>query len=527
MTLIPLARILPRTYRFFLARYRSVSDPDFSKARLLLNFIAATSLISFAFFILYHFVDSNIPLSVYLITSLVLLTSAFLLRTKLPLSSIANGLLFFYWISFSSGVYFSGGVNSLVLPWLTLLPFIANVINNYRNAIFWFAIIAASLAAFTLADAYIPTISVTKGPWRALISYSGLAFLLFFFTTFYHRTQSRFISLLRDRNQLLSEQQDEVLTQNEELKKQRDVIEMQQRQINLINDQLLEKLKEIARINEVLEEQREVLMHLTKCRWIKEGELQGALKEVALLASKAMGITQVTVWRMNDAQDRLEAVMSYNSITAQFTSGINFEVAGYQLYYEVLYAEKIVAVEDVYTHELTRQNLEEYFIPQNIKSCMDVPYYIGGTLAGTVSFENHATARKWTNQDQNFAKALSDIVTLAIESAWRREYEEKIREQNEAISQINKSLEDRVRRRTEELEKQNEKLAEYAFINSHVLRGPLSRMLGLIGLMEKSDKKDQELINYLKTSGQELDAVVKKINSAIAERTDLARKDFR
>jgi hypothetical protein len=39
-------------------------------------------------------------------------------------------------------------------------------------------------------------------------------------------------------------------------------------------------------------------MHLTKCRWIKGGELQGALKEVALPAAKAMGITQVTVWSM-------------------------------------------------------------------------------------------------------------------------------------------------------------------------------------------------------------------------------------
>lgn len=522
-----IARIFSRAYRFYLERYSSAQDPDFAKARLLLNFITATSAISLCFFGIYQVVDSNVPTQIYFIVPVLLLLSAFLLRTRLPLSLLANYLLAFYWICFSIGVYFSGGVDSLVLPWLTLLPFVANVINDYRNAILWFAVVVITVLSFALLDDYLPMLEFTKDPWRALVSYTGLAALLFFFTTFYHRTQDRFISLLRDRNQLLLEQQDEVLAQNEELKEQRDVIEVQQRQIFSINEQLLEKLKEIERINDVLEEQREVLMHLTKCRWIKEGELQGALKEVALLASKAMGITQVTVWKINEKKDRLEAVMSYNSLTAQFSSGINFEVAGYQLYYEVLYAEKIVAVEDVSTHDLTRQNLGDYFIPQNIKSCMDVPYYIGGTLGGTVSFENHATNRHWTSQDKNFAKALADIVTLAIESSWRREYEEKIREQNEAISQINKGLEERVRKRTEELEKQNEKLAEYAFINSHVLRGPLSRMLGLIELMERSDKKDEELIAYLKTSGQELDAVVNKINNAIAERSDLVRKDFR
>jgi GAF domain len=367
----------------------------------------------------------------------------------------------------------------------------------------------------------------TEGPWRALISFTGLASLLFFFTSFYNRTQQRFLSLMQERNHLLGEQQDELQAQNQELKDQRDIIEDQQQRITTINNQLKDKLREIGRINEVLEEQREVLMHLTKCRWIKEGELKGALKEVALLAAKAMGITQVTVWKMSASQDRLESVMSYNSLTSEFSSGIAFDIAGYQLYYEVLYAEKIVAVEDVLTHELTRQNIQEYFLPQNIKACMDVPYYIGGTLGGTISFENHASPRTWTNQDKNFAQALADIVTLAIESAWRREYEEKIRLQNESISQINKSLEDRVRKRTEELEKQNEKLAEYAFINSHVLRAPLSRILGLIHLLEMSDKKDEQLMSYLRQSGNELDDVVKKINMALDEQGELARQDFK
>lgn len=527
MVLLSPAKIFPRLYRFLLSKYESTLDEDFAKARLLVNLITITSLVSIAFFGIYQIVDTNIPTLIYLSTPLIFFGAALLLRTKLPFVGIVNFILTLYWTMFTLAVYFSGGINSLVIPWLTLLPFIANVLCNYKAAIVWFTIILLTILTFALSDTYIPLLQFTKDPWRALISNTGLAALLFFFTTFYHYTQSKFITLLRERNHQLGEQQDEVLAQNEELKEQRDIIEIQQSQIRTINEQLLEKLKEIALINDVLEEQREVLMHLTKCRWIKEGELKGALKEVALLASKAMGITQVTVWRINEKHDRLESVMSYSSITAAFTSGLSFEVAGYQHYYEVLYAEKIVAVEDVFTHDLTKQNADDYFIPYNIKSCMDVPYYIGGTLGGTVSFENHATRRKWTNQDKNFAKALADIVTLAIESAWRREYEEKIREQNEAISQINKGLEDRVRKRTEELERQNKKLAEYAFINSHVLRGPLSRMLGLIHLLEMSDEKDEKLIDYLKKSGMELDEVVKKINSAIAEHSDLERKDFR
>jgi hypothetical protein len=63
------------------------------------------------------------------------------------------------------------------------------------------------------------------------LSYTGLAFVLFFFTTYYHRTQFRLIALLREHNLLLTERQEEAVTQNEELKEQRSFIEAQQSQI--------------------------------------------------------------------------------------------------------------------------------------------------------------------------------------------------------------------------------------------------------------------------------------------------------
>jgi GAF domain-containing protein len=527
MASFSVSRIFPKLYRFTLVRYTSTMDAAFTKARLLLNFITVTSILSVCFFLLCQVVAINVPAYLFLVTPFILAGIGLLLRTAIPFATVATLLIAVYWVAFTLGVCFSGGIQSLVLPWLTLLPFIANIVINYQHAVRWFAVVIGTIVLFAVTSTTLPTLQYTEGPWRALISFTGLAGLLFFFTSFYHRTHQRFFSLMQERNHLLGEQQDKLQIQNEELKEQQDIIEGQRQRITAINSQLVEKLKEIGRINEVLEEQREVLMHLTKCKWIKEGELRGALKEVALLAAKAMGITQVTVWKMSATQDRLESVMSYNSLTSEFTSGVSFDIAGYQLYYEVLYAEKIVAVEDVLTHELTKQNSNDYFIPHNIKSCMDVPYYMGGTLGGTISFENHASTRTWTNQDKNFAQALADIVTLAVESAWRREYEEKIRLQNESISQINKSLEDRVRKRTEELEKQNEKLAEYAFINSHVLRAPLSRILGLIHLVDISEKKDGQLIAYLRQSGNELDEVVKKINRALDERGELARKDFK
>jgi Trp operon repressor len=56
----------------------------------------------------------------------------------------------------------------------------------------------------------------------------------------------------------------------------------------------------------------------------------------------------------------------------------------------------------------------------------------------------------------------------------------------------------------------------------------LSRILGLVSLIEKSDRetKEEELITHLKLSANELDDVVKRINSAIDNGNHFGRDHF-
>jgi PAS domain-containing protein len=94
---------------------------------------------------------------------------------------------------------------------------------------------------------------------------------------------------------------------------------------------------------------------------------------------------------------------------------------------------------------------------------------------------------------------------------------EELKFQSEEIKAINESLEQRVKERTQILEEKNKQLAEYAFINSHVLRAPVSTMLGLINLISYSalPLKDQKICDHLLETAEALDAIVFKINSAI------------
>lgn len=82
---------------------------------------------------------------------------------------------------------------------------------------------------------------------------------------------------------------------------------------------------------------------------------------------------------------------------------------------------------------------------------------------------------------------------------------------------INDNLEALVDDRAKQIELKNLELAEYAFINAHMLRGPLCRMLGLINLMEHEPVQfPGEQLMQVKKIAQEIDQKIKEINSVVS-----------
>ncbi|MBD1386168.1 PAS domain S-box protein [Mucilaginibacter rigui] len=68
---------------------------------------------------------------------------------------------------------------------------------------------------------------------------------------------------------------------------------------------------------------------------------------------------------------------------------------------------------------------------------------------------------------------------------------------------------------TQAIEKQNAQLREIAYMQSHIVRAPLCRILGLINMIniDKENIVDKELMGFLEISANELDEVIKAIIS--------------
>lgn len=115
-------------------------------------------------------------------------------------------------------------------------------------------------------------------------------------------------------------------------------------------------------------------------------------------------------------------------------------------------------------------------------------------------FDNHQTIITQTHQKKNKEKIIAEV-----------KYNKIIHNNKEAIiivsNDITKSIE-----HLNKIENQNEKLKDIAWIQSHIVRAPLTNILGLIQLINETESvKDKELLLHLNQSVQELDNSINKI----------------
>jgi len=94
---------------------------------------------------------------------------------------------------------------------------------------------------------------------------------------------------------------------------------------------------------------------------------------------------------------------------------------------------------------------------------------------------------------------------------------ERFRLLNEEVMKANSQLDQKVAERTIELRRQNKKMLEYAFINSHKLRAPVATILGLMNLIRITDSVEEKLkcVELLGKSTDDLDRIIHQIQDIL------------
>lgn len=106
---------------------------------------------------------------------------------------------------------------------------------------------------------------------------------------------------------------------------------------------------------------------------------------------------------------------------------------------------------------------------------------------------------------------------------------EALSEEKAKVEASNYLLEEKVALRTESLKQQNERLRDYAFFNSHNLRGPVANILGLIALAQSDNftlEEKMTFVSKLAQAAEQLDNSIHQIQERLhyEEEEDESRK---
>lgn len=519
-----------KVFASFLAkRIGQLSAESYRRASLL----AIALLLSVLFSALYAgitFITGFIAARYVMIASFIFLSVFIWILNERNWQKIAHGFIIVVFSLTALLIYFSGSAFFAMLPWLGLTPLLSLLMLNQRWQRFWVMVSMLCVAAFF----YWP-IPVSLWTYAAGASSFYQASLVTGFILMVYLISNAFKV-----QQYQSLEKSEL--QNEELRAAEEELRQSMEELSATQDALSAQ-------NEIIDKQRKkneiylnVLINLAMCRGILEGNKEMAYQDILSSTAKTLSSSRVSIWHYHANQHCIECVALYNNGNFEMQQGLKIFQADCAPYFEAILEERVIVADDARMHPATSIFTESYLEPLDIYSLLDVPYIENGKFQGIICCEHQGSMRIWDQEDIVFVKSVADLICMAINSAQRKKIEQEIIEQREQIIKqneqltnyaseikvINESLETRVQERTAALHEQNQKLTEYAFVNAHLLRGPLSRILGLIELIRMTKDMDELLtyIDLLDMSTKELDKVVHKITDILREGGTLDRSSL-
>ncbi len=148
--------------------------------------------------------------------------------------------------------------------------------------------------------------------------------------------------------------------------------------------------------------------------------IQDILKETSINSK----IDRVSYWEYDF--DKIVCLSMYNKEINEFVA---LKDVCYKkdrpIYFDAIENNKFIAASDVYTNSELHEFCDSYFPENQIKSMLDLSIYINGQITGILSLEVINNIVNWDAEDVNFARSISDIISLTIENQKTKESDKR------------------------------------------------------------------------------------------------------
>lgn len=185
---------------------------------------------------------------------------------------------------------------------------------------------------------------------------------------------------------------------------------------------------------EKIEKYNATISQLSTTNFSNFKDLKDIIQLIIKKASKDSGVDRVSYW--NYHPDMLVCKSLFELATDTFSEGHTFKKKDAISYFKKLEADKIIVASDIQNAYENDFYTNPYYLGNKIKSMLDVAITHNGDILGVLCFDNTESKKNWDNEDINFARTISDIISLAIESQMRLNAEKKLEYKSDLLSAL-------------------------------------------------------------------------------------------
>ena len=173
--------------------------------------------------------------------------------------------------------------------------------------------------------------------------------------------------------------------------------------------------------------------------------LETLVQHITKEAAIGLNIGRINYWKNKDTY--IQLFNGYVLNEDRNYSDIKLFKKDYPIYLKAIESHPIIIASNALESEFFAEFKDNYFTEHAIKSIIDIPIYSSGRLIAVCCFEQTNTIKNWTNEDINFAKTVTEIIALAVETLKRREAENQIFYKNEILTTISKITSSLIRKK--------------------------------------------------------------------------------